>query len=80
MVIACWCQQEETPEKPLTEDDKARLQFLYDEWAHPYFISIQEFCRIMEVRQLGRRLGFVGWESVDWVVGCFKDPSMKAAG
>jgi SAM-dependent methyltransferase len=49
LVIACWCQREETPEKPLSDEDKANLQFLYEEWAHPYFISIQEFCRLMEV-------------------------------
>lgn len=49
LVIACWCQREETPDHPLSETDKANLQFLYDEWAHPYFISIQEFCRLMQV-------------------------------
>ena len=50
MVIACWCQREETPERPLSEDDKQRLRFLYEEWAHPFFISMQEFCRLMEAR------------------------------
>ena len=25
------------------------LQFLYDEWAHPYFISIEEYERLMQV-------------------------------
>ena len=52
LVIACWCQREETPERPLTKEDKERLQFLYDEWAHPFFISIEEFGRLMEVRLL----------------------------
>ena len=61
MVIACWCQREETPERPLSADDKERLRFLYEEWAHPFFISIQEFCRIME--RTGR-LEAVGAE--DW--------------
>ena len=51
-MIACWCQREETPERPLTMEDKERLQFLYDEWAHPFFISIEEFGRLMEVRLL----------------------------
>jgi hypothetical protein len=50
LVIACWCQREETPEKPFSEQEKKELQFLYDEWAHPYFISYQEFARHMEVR------------------------------
>lgn len=47
LVIACWCQREETPDRPLTEKDKRDLQFLYDEWAHPFFISIEEFVRLM---------------------------------
>lgn len=49
LVIACWCQREETPENPITDAERQELQFLYDEWAHPYFISIQEFCRLMQV-------------------------------
>ncbi len=48
LVIACWCQREETPEAPLTQQDKAELQFLYDEWAHPFFISPEEFERLMQ--------------------------------
>lgn len=46
LVVATWCQREETPENPFTEDDKRRLQFLYDEWAHPYFVSKEEYGRI----------------------------------
>jgi MPBQ/MSBQ methyltransferase len=41
-------QREGTPQAPLSDQEKKELQFLYDEWAHPYFISIQEFGRIME--------------------------------
>lgn len=48
IVIACWCQREETAETPLTHEEKDKLQFLYDEWAHPYFISNLEFGRLME--------------------------------
>ncbi len=40
------------PGRPLTTDEKAELQFLYDEWAHPFFISIQEFGRLMNVSRL----------------------------
>lgn len=49
MVVATWCQREETADHPLSEKDKKDLQFLYDEWAHPYFISIEEYKRIIEV-------------------------------
>ena len=52
MVIATWCQREETPDTPFSEAEKKELQFLYDEWAHPYFISIEEYERLMQVRIL----------------------------
>lgn len=48
LVIACWCQREETPKTPFSQEEKDQLQFLYDEWAHPYFISNLEFGRLME--------------------------------
>lgn len=48
LVIACWCQRDETPENPLDEKDKADLKYLYEEWSHPYFISKEEFIRLMD--------------------------------
>lgn len=50
IIIATWCQREETPEAPFTDKEKAELDFLYTEWAHPYFISIQEYERLMQAR------------------------------
>ena len=38
-----------TPSIGCSEDDKQRLQFLYDEWAHPYFVSKEEYGRIAQV-------------------------------
>lgn len=54
MVIACWCQREAGVygAPPLSSQEQEELNFLYAEWAHPFFISIQEFCRLMEVRGL----------------------------
>lgn len=49
LVIACWCQREETPQTPFSDEEKDQLQFLYDEWAHPFFISNLHFGRLMEV-------------------------------
>mmetsp|Transcript_14789 Transcript_14789/g.50410 ORF Transcript_14789/g.50410 Transcript_14789/m.50410 type:complete len:422 (+) Transcript_14789:120-1385(+) len=43
LVIATWCQRETPPE--FTESEKDKLKFLYEEWAHPYFISIEEYER-----------------------------------
>jgi MPBQ/MSBQ methyltransferase len=55
MVIACWCQREAgvNGAPPLSPKEQEDLNFLYEEWAHPFFISIQEFCRLMQVRHLG---------------------------
>lgn len=48
LAIATWCQRDETKDNPLSEEDKDRLQFLYDEWAHPYFVSKEEYGRICQ--------------------------------
>ena len=61
LVIATWCQREETPDEPFTARDRAALQFLYDEWAHPFFVSVQEYGRLLEV--LARRTQPVGCAS-----------------
>lgn len=57
LVIACWCQRDESPTAPFSDGDKARLRFLYEEWAHPFFISIEEFGRLMQVRRAALRVG-----------------------
>lgn len=49
-MIATWCQREETKDNPLTQKDKADLQFLYDEWTHPHFVSKEEYSRLLEVK------------------------------
>jgi len=46
LVIATWCQRHSPP--ALTAEEKKKLQFLYDEWAHPYFISINDYCALAE--------------------------------
>ena len=46
-MIATWCQREEPP--AFTARERAALQFLYDEWAHPFFVSVQEYGRLLEV-------------------------------
>jgi MPBQ/MSBQ methyltransferase len=46
LVIATWCQRHTPP--ALTKEEKSKLQFLYDEWAHPYFISIKDYCSLAE--------------------------------
>ena len=46
IVIATWCQRETPP--AFTAEEEKNLKFLYEEWAHPYFVSIEEYCRLME--------------------------------
>ena len=48
LVIATWCQREPTPEAPITPEEQNKLRFLYEEWSHPYFISIEEYVRILK--------------------------------
>lgn len=47
IVIATWCQREEG-DKPFTPKERDTLDYLYGEWTHPYFISIEEYGRIMQ--------------------------------
>ena len=49
IVIATWCQREEG-DKPFNAQERKTLDYLYGEWTHPYFISIEEYARIMQVR------------------------------
>lgn len=48
LVIATWCQREVTPDTPFTKVETQELDFLYTEWAHPFFVSIQEYARLMQ--------------------------------
>jgi MPBQ/MSBQ methyltransferase len=59
LVIATWCQRHTPPE--LTAEEKSKLQFLYDEWAHPYFISIEDYCALAENTGVMKNV-----ESDDW--------------
>ena len=45
IVIATWCQREEPP--AFDAKERKTLDYLYGEWTHPYFISIEEYARIM---------------------------------
>ena len=47
IVIATWCQRDEG-NSPFNDYEKKMLRFLYDEWTHPYFISINDYKNLME--------------------------------
>lgn len=72
LVIATWCQREAPPD--LSPDERARLQFLYDEWAHPYFVSVEEYERLAAGAGLARVAGanwvketITAWRHSIWV-------------
>ena len=47
LVIATWCQRETTADTPFTAQETDELRFLYEEWSHPYFISVEEYGRLV---------------------------------
>eukprot|EP00908_Phaeocystis_cordata_P020600 Transcript_32260.p1 GENE.Transcript_32260~~Transcript_32260.p1 ORF type:complete len:394 (+),score=137.81 Transcript_32260:59-1240(+) len=46
IVVATWCQRETPPD--FSPQERKTLDYLYGEWTHPYFISIEEYDRIMQ--------------------------------
>jgi len=46
VVIATWCEREQPP--AFNAEERKTLDYLYGEWTHPYFISIEEYGRIMQ--------------------------------
>uniref|UniRef100_A0A7S1EXV6 Methyltransferase domain-containing protein n=1 Tax=Noctiluca scintillans TaxID=2966 RepID=A0A7S1EXV6_NOCSC len=46
MVVATWCERD--PDPPFTPEDRTNLDFLYQEWSHPFFISINSYKDLME--------------------------------
>eukprot|EP00981_Chlorochromonas_danica_P000610 scaffold139_cov260-Ochromonas_danica.AAC.7 len=47
IVIATWCQRDDS-QKSFTSEEQKMLNFLYSEWTHPYFISIDAYRKIMD--------------------------------
>jgi len=60
-VMATWCQRDDR-EVPLDDRDKRDLKFLYEEWTHPYFISIEKYKEIIDETGLMN-----GVTTADWV-------------
>mmetsp|Transcript_10846 Transcript_10846/g.27985 ORF Transcript_10846/g.27985 Transcript_10846/m.27985 type:complete len:441 (-) Transcript_10846:126-1448(-) len=46
LVVATWCERE--PQPPFTPEERKTLNFVYEEWAHPYFISIEAYGKLIE--------------------------------
>lgn len=46
-VMATWCQRDDS-EVPFSKKDLRDLRYLYEEWTHPHFISIQAYEKLIE--------------------------------
>ena len=46
-VMATWCQRDDR-EVPFSKKDERDLNFLYEEWTHPYFISIEAYKELID--------------------------------
>lgn len=59
LVIATWCQRSTPPD--FTTRELVNLRYLYEEWAHPYFVSIEEYVRLMEGTEKMATVGSANW-------------------
>lgn len=41
LVVATWCERDPIP--PFSQDERKTLDFLYAEWTHPFFISLNKY-------------------------------------
>ncbi len=46
LIVATWCQRDEAG-APLTVKEQSKLEYLYNHWSHPPFVSINEYYQIM---------------------------------
>ncbi|EER09791.1 3-demethylubiquinone-9 3-methyltransferase, putative [Perkinsus marinus ATCC 50983] len=60
LIVATWCEKDDR--KSLTDHQKWLLRFLYEEWSHPMFISIEKYEDILRKNSLSME----GVESADW--------------
>lgn len=59
-VMATWCQRDDR-EVPFTKKDERDLNFLYEEWTHPYFISIEAYKELIDETGLMNEVTTADW-------------------
>jgi len=59
-VMATWCQRDDR-EVPFDKKDKRDLKFLYEEWTHPYFISIEAYKELIDATGLMNEVTTADW-------------------
>ena len=60
-VMATWCQRDDRI-VPFDAKDKRDLRFLYEEWSHPYFISIEAYTDLIDSTKVMNPV-----KTADWV-------------
>jgi len=59
-VMATWCQRDDR-EVPFSEKDDRDLKFLYEEWTHPYFISIEAYKELVDATGVMNSVTTADW-------------------
>lgn len=59
-VMATWCQRDDR-EVPFNEKDDRDLKFLYEEWTHPYFISIEAYKELVDATGVMNSVTTADW-------------------
>lgn len=59
-VMAVWCQRD-NKEVPFDKRDKRDLQYLYEEWTHPYFISKEDYAELIDDTGLMKKVTTADW-------------------
>jgi len=59
-VMATWCQRDDRT-IPFDKKEERDLRFLYEEWTHPYFISIEKYADIIDATGLMNKVTTADW-------------------
>lgn len=59
-VMATWCQRDDS-EVAFTKQDERDLRFLYEEWTHPYFISIEAYDKLLQKTGVMKKINTEDW-------------------
>lgn len=59
-VMATWCQRDDR-EVPFDAKDQRDLRFLYEEWTHPYFISIEKYAELIDDTKVMNAFKTANW-------------------
>lgn len=59
-VMATWCQRDDSVE-PFSKKDLRDLRYLYEEWTHPHFISIEAYDELLQQTGVMENIKTADW-------------------